>query len=421
MWVFPAAGIVAALGTAWSLHSLELVMGWQSYVDPAAAQTLLATLAASMFTFIVFACSSLLITVQLASAQLTPRVVGMVLEHRDAKIALAVFTFTFTFTLASLVRIEGAVPLVTTHAAAYSCLLSMCLFLYLLDKVCAVLRPSGALSLTARTAHGVIEKVFPRRLSESPVPAPELPTMLNAEPRCVLPVLREGVVLAFDMPGLVAIAQRADCVIEMVPQVGDFVAAEEPLFRVFGDGEMPPASVLYESVAVGPERTLQQDPAFGFRIMVDIASKGLSPAINDPTTAVLAVDQIQYLLRHVGKRYLDEGRVRDAQGAVRLLYRTPDWEDFVHLAVTEIRLFGGTSIQVMRRLRAMLESLIQVLPEERIAALRMQLSLLDRSAARFFGEAEDLAMAVISDTQGVGGKRALNGERGSNRPRTQYP
>ena len=104
------------------------------------------------------------------------------------------------------------------------------------------------------------------------------------------------------MEGLVFLAQRADCVIEMVPQVGDFVEAEQPLFRIFGDGALPPEAALHQSVAVGPERTLEQDPAFAFRIMVDIASKGLSPAINDPTTAVLAIDQIQYLLRQLGSR-----------------------------------------------------------------------------------------------------------------------
>ena len=143
-----------------------------------------------------------------------------------------------------------------------------------------------------------------------------------------------------------------------------------------------------------------------FRIIVDVASKGLSPAINDPTTAVLAIDQIHHLLRSVGGRHLDEGLVHDTSGSLRLVYRTPDWEDFVCLAVTEIRQFGGTSIQVARRLRAMLENLTEVLPPERTALLRSELTLLQRSAGRFFPEPEDQAMADISDLQGVGGKRS---------------
>ena len=139
--------------------------------------------------------------------------------------------------------------------------------------------------------------------------------------------------------------------------------------------------------------------------MVDIASKALSPAINDPTTAVLALDQIHHLLRDVGNRHLDTGHVRDAAGRLRLVYRTPDWEDFVRLAVTEVRQFGGHSIQVARRLRAMLENLIETLPESRGSLLRRELALLHRSAERFFSEPEDRALADVSDFQGVGGSQ----------------
>ena len=131
----------------------------------------------------------------------------------------------------------------------------------------------------------------------------------------------------------------------------------------FFEVEPPRRRALCHAVALGQERTPEQDPAFAFRIMVDIASKGLSPAINDPTTAVLAIDQIHNLLHAVGSRRLAHGRVRDESGRLRVVYRTPEWQDFVHLAVTEIRQFGGGSIQVARRLRAMLENLIQSLPE----------------------------------------------------------
>src|SRR5262249_5090172 len=159
------------------------------------------------------------------------------------------------------------------------------------------------------------------------------------------------------------LARRADCVIEMVPQVGDFIAIGDPLLRLFQGGETLSEQELCQSVAVGQERTMQQDPALAFRILVDVASKGLSPAINDPTTAVLPIDQIHHLLRSVGVRRLDDERVRDKTGRLRLAYRTPDWADFVALAVTEIRQFGGSSIQIARRLRAMLENLIETLPE----------------------------------------------------------
>jgi uncharacterized membrane protein len=193
-------------------------------------------------------------------------------------------------------------------------------------------------------------------------------------------------------------------VIELVPQVGDFVALGDPLFRLYQGGSQLAPDALLQSVAVGQERTLEQDPAFAFRMIVDIACKGLSPAINDPTTAVLALDQIHHLLRDVGSRCLDDERIRDRAGKLRLVYRTPDWADYVHLAFTEIRHYGGSSIQIARRMRALLENLTQTLPEGRGVLLRKELELLHRSAARCFVEPEDRILAEVSDSQGVGGR-----------------
>ena len=161
-------------------------------------------------------------------------------------------------------------------------------------------------------------------------------------------------------------------------------------------------------MAIGQERTLEQDPALAFRIIVDIAAKGLSPAINDPTTAVLAIDQIHHAPHNVGGRHSDDERVRDAAGRVRLVLRTPAWGDFVQLAVTEIRQFGRENIQIVRRLRAMLENLIESLPAQRTAVLRAELDLLRRSAERFFTEPEERAMAEVGDSQGVGSKWEQN-------------
>jgi uncharacterized membrane protein len=404
IWVLPLLAMVAAVGFARLLHWIEVAMAWKADLDPNIAQAVLGTLASSMFTFIVFVSSALLVAVQLASSQLTPRVIAIVFKDPVTKFSMMAFTFTFTFTLAAIMRSNTFVPLLTTYVAGYSCLASLGIFLYLIDHVGKALRPSGALWSVAYLGRKVIAGVYPNHLKQVGNPTPASGVVLGDQPATTVPNRKDGVVLAFDIPGLVALAQRADCVLELVPQVGDFVAIGDPLFRVFRGTTSLPEDGLYQSVAVGQERTLEQDPTFAFRIIVDIANKGLSPAINDPTTAVLALDQIHHLLRDVGQRRLDDERVRDAAGRVRLLYRTPDWEDFVQLAVTEIRQFGGSSIQIARRLRAMLENLIQTLPEERAPALRDELTLLHRSAERFFRDPEDRALAEVSDFQGVGGK-----------------
>jgi uncharacterized membrane protein len=156
---------------------------------------------------------------------------------------------------------------------------------------------------------------------------------------------------------------------------------------------------------------MEQDPTFAFRIMVDIASRALSPAINDPTTAVLAIDQLHRLLRHVGSRQLDPGMVRDERGEVRLAYPTPKWGDFVMLAVSEIRLFGAGSLQIPRRLRAMLEHLIEVLPATREPALRRELTLVQKSVGRDYADGEDRETAETCDRQGMGGSSLRNSTR----------
>jgi uncharacterized membrane protein len=204
---------------------------------------------------------------------------------------------------------------------------------------------------------------------------------------------------------LVDVAIRTACTIEVVPQVGDFITTNDPVFLLYGGASAIGSTGLLKHLVLERERTLEQDPGFAFRIIVDIASKALSPAINDPTTAVLALDQIHNLLREIGLRRLDTGLVHDSKGHLRLVYRTPDWEDFVGLAVTEIRQFGANSTQVARRMRAMLEDLIPLLPPYRAAILRQELDLLKSTIDLAFTVPQDRKRADEPDLQGLGGHR----------------
>jgi uncharacterized membrane protein len=404
MWVFPAFSIVAGLALVRGLSKFERSMGWQINISPETGRVVTTTVAASMLTLVVVVCSALLVAVQLASAQLTPRVIALVYQSKARKFELSLFVFTFTFSVGVLARIEGSVPLLTGSLAAYGFLVNLALFIHFIDQIGKSLRPSSALNSVGLRGRKVIRAVYPRLLdkrnSERPRPAPPL----HGEPRRVVTTAQHGAILDFDLKGLVSLAERSDCLIEMEPQVGDFVAEGDPLFRLFEGGDDLSEDELRDSVAVSQERTMDQDPMFAFRIIVDIAIKGLSAAINDPTTAVLAIDQIHYLLRDVGNRHLAEGRETGANGRLRLAYRTPNWEDFVSLAVTEIRHYGAGSIQITRRLLAMLENLIESLPQHRHAALERELSLLHRTVERSFIEPEDRLNAGIGDLQGVGGR-----------------
>ena len=401
--VLPVLGVLAGILVTWLINSIETRMGWRSSHSPDTARLVIGTLAAAMLTFIIFLSSTLLLAVQLASAQMTPRAISFLFRDPITKASLTIFVFTFTLSLAVLVRIDETVPLITSKLSAWGCVISVCAFFYLIDHIGKALRPSGVLKEIGSTGSKVIETVYPRHLSDAPEAARPFFDFLDEEPVLIIANPKPGVVLAFDAKGLALLARRADCLIELVPQVGDFIAAGDPLFRVYQNGKGLAAASLCQYVAVGQERTHEQDPTLAFRIVVDIAAKALSPAINDPTTAVLAIDQIHHLLRRVGRRGLDEGVLQDDSGKIRLVYRTPDWEDFVHLSLTEIRQFGGSSMQIVRRLRFMLENLLETLPESRTILLRQELSLLQRTAERLFIEPEERALAATGDSQGMGG------------------
>jgi uncharacterized membrane protein len=121
-------------------------------------------------------------------------------------------------------------------------------------------------------------------------------------------------VLAVNLEALVAEAERADGTIEVASRVGSFVSLGEPVFLLYGNADAFDEDNLQGSIAFGRERTIEQDSTFAFRVIVDIAIKALSKAINDPTTAVVAIDQLQRLLRTVGGRHLHDEQIMDSKG-----------------------------------------------------------------------------------------------------------
>ena len=135
--------------------------------------------------------------------------------------------------------------------------------------------------------------------------------------RTVLHRGNPGIVLAVDVPQLIAEAAKKNGVIEFAPQVGDFVGGDEPLFLLHGGAADVDDGVLRDSVIFGSERTMEQDPLFAFRILVDIAIKALSAAINDPTTAVLAIDQLHRLLRSAVLKHLKNWSFRQLERELR--------------------------------------------------------------------------------------------------------
>ena len=213
---------------------------------------------------------------------------------------------------------------------------------------------------------------------------------------------RPQVIQAVRVEELLSLAREAGAIIEVTAAVGDTILEMSPLVRVYAARQPLDEQRLKSAFEIGDERTFEQDPKYAIRLVVDIAIKALSPAINDPTTAVQALDQIEDLLIRLGHRQLDIGKYRDDQGALRLVVPFPTWDDFLRLALDEIRYCGASSVQVMRRMNALINNLVEVLPATRHAALRHWEERLQGTVERSFKDADEKQDASVADRQGLG-------------------
>ena len=273
-------------------------------------------------------------------------------------------------------------------------------FLFLIDYAARMLRPVSLAGRVGKYGLEVMESVYPQQSAEAQSIAGSQQSPGPAE-RTILHRGKSAIVVAVNVETLVAEAEKAEGVIEFAPRVGDFAGPGEPLFLLHGGVDAIDERKLRACVVLGDERTMEQDPLFAFRILVDIAIKALSKAINDPTTAVLAIDQLHRLLRSAGRRNLRTDQILDRAGKLRVIFRTPNWEDFVHLTFSEIRFYGAENMQIARRMRAMIVNLIDTLPAQRHTALAKELELLDRTIERLYVLPEDLKLARIRTCRGL--------------------
>ena len=191
----------------------------------------------------------------------------------------------------------------------------------------------------------------------------------------------------------------------VIERQSDTVGEGIVLLRVHGARGRIDEHELMEAIILGSERTFEQDPKYAIHLLVDIAIRALSPAVNDPSTAVQALDQIEDLLLRLGRRSLEVGAFRDRNGNLRLVLPFPAWEDFLTLALEEIRHYGATSKQVMRRMGALLSDLMEALPAERRRALRWERERLEAAILRSYDDDEEIVLASVEDRQGLGAPR----------------
>lgn len=413
LWIVPAtlAGTAVALGIILPELNIETDVGIEFGAE--AARGVLGTMAGGMITFTGFVFSILLLAVQFGSSQFSPRMLRRFLRDPTTKIAFGVFVATFIYSLLVLRTIgtatdENFVPDFSIEVALLLLLLSMAMFLRLISRTTQGLRVAAVLADLGKGAREAIERAYPEPTSGAEEETADPGAPAEAPSSVVTYDYHPGVLQSVDLHGLVRMARDADAIIELVPPVGDFLVPGSPLLHVYG-GSGIDEERLQKSIAIGDERTMRQDPAFAFRLLADVSSKALSPGVNDPSTAIQALDQIELLLRIVGGRKLTPGVIWDQDGNVRLVYPAVSWEDYLSLALDETRQFGEGSVQVARRMLALLADLREAVPAQRRPAVDAEIQLLMSSVGRGFHDEGDRTSAATRDRQGIGTSRA--GER----------
>jgi uncharacterized membrane protein len=393
LWLVPLTGLLAGLGLAIGALALDSASGYDLVSQtltgtPTAASSLLATIITSNITLLSVVLTVMTVAVQLAMGQFSPRIVGALLRDPLHQFAFALVAATVAFGIVALIGVDdqkGHVPGLTVLATYVLAVASLATLVIYVSHAGERLRATGLIDLVGDQLHVEIAKRFPA-VGGPPLP-PDAVRSASA-----------GVVAKIGIDGLVAAAVREGCVLELCARMGDFVPRDAPLLRVHG-AETARLADTAKLVVLHDERTHDLDPAFGVRKLVDIAVRSAS---EDPTTTIEALHRIHDSLRQLAWRPFPSGRHTDAAGELRLIVPVRDWEDFVRLAFEEIRLAGAAQPQIARGLRAVLEDLKTVAPDERQAALDEQRELLDAAVRRAYDEESVTRHARVADMQGLG-------------------
>ena len=407
VWFYPLIGAVLGPLLAWLTRQADVSVTVPDALryTPSTASTMLTTIVGAMVGLTGFVVTVTVLAIQMATGTFSARYMRLWYRDNLLKATLAVLAGTLAFSFSLLRQVNSSkAPNIGVSVAGFLMVLGLVLFLLFFDRFVHRLRPVAVASLAGRQARRAIATVT--EAAETDSAATQTPA---GDPALMVSSQRDGSIQAIDVRGMVTWASRHDQLLAMQAAIGDFVTSGQPVIAVVGNGSIPEQTSreLRGMIALGIERTIEQDPAFAIRIIVDVAIKALSAAINDPTTAVQAINHLASVLKVLGSTPLHGTLTfRDPGGAPRLLLPGRTWEDYLTLAVTEIREYGSTSIQVMRRLRAMLEDLHESVRSEHRPAVEAEIAKLDATTATGFADSVDQAQARAPDGQGIGGPGA---------------
>jgi uncharacterized membrane protein len=400
LWLIPVmcvlAGIALSVATVWidRASGFELIPRWLTG-GPDAALGILSTIAISMVSLATLVLTITMVVVQLAMGQFSPRIVQSFLRDRPSQLAIGLFVASFAHSMLAMREVQfddgGQVPGVAVAVAYVLVLTSIAMLVLYVDHIGRSLRVSALIELVGDDTRRQLERWYPDPIAE------------QVEDRTLVTAAESGVLIGIDRDALLRLAASADCSLRLLVGIGAYVPAGSPLVSIEGDAPTLDRTAVYDSLAFGPERTLDEDVAYGFRMLVDMGERSLSEGpFLDPTTAVQAIDRLHDGLRQLVRRQLHDGVYCDASGIPRLSIPTMAWDDYVHLAFDEIRLAGHASPQVSRRLFAALDDLLQVAPPARRPVLVEQRDLLTLAVDHLERDRRDLESAKTPDLEGLG-------------------
>jgi len=325
-----------------------------SHADPQVAQVILGGIAGSIMTVVSIVFAILLMTLTLASMQFSPRIIVSFARDRITQWTLGIFLGTFLYCMAALPAAHSLprpfAPVTAVVGAILLAIVCVGLLLFFIHHISQAISVNHIVDRIASETELVIDDVMPLPRKQNRVETGD-----GAEPAAwETPVLNEvsGYVRFVDVKRLLVLATSYRVKIHVVRRVGQFVPAGIPLLMVY-KGERLTAensATLRGAFDFGPARTLQQDVEFGALQIVDIALKAISPAVNDPTTAINCVDQLSRIMIRFESREMPEPLLYDLRGVARLRIRWIDFERLLDSAFEQIRMYSKTDIAVSLRL-----------------------------------------------------------------------
>jgi uncharacterized membrane protein len=328
---------------------------------------------AGILTFIGVVFSLLFLVVQFGATTFTPRLnlfyTSPLVWHAFSYYSGAmIFCFTAAFSSGGTDEMSGLVPVATVVLL----LVAVSLYRTLQFRAFGSVQLASTLAEVTERGRRVLEGVYTEEMPRESGRGKARRALPDGT-RNVVWTGGPGVVQDIDVPRIIEEARNADAVIEIVIPIGDTVQSQGTVAVIHGSADPSLDPAVLRAIRTGVERTFEQDPALVFRVLVDIALRALSPAVNDPTTAVQVVDSLESLLRMLLDRDLDVGEITGPRGSTRVLLTLPDWEDYVALSVDELAEAGAGHTQVRRRLERLLRDMIALAPESRRTPLQVRL------------------------------------------------